>query len=160
MANSTRTRIIENIKTTLAAIAPAGGYNLTAGEVKRAMKQFGAVPEDVLASGKFAAYLAGADEKRRNSAQRTFSGECLVSIVGYVKTAAAADEDTGRENLESDLDKMIEDITKALFVDVSRGGYAVTTEITDIDTDKGSFHPFAAAEMLVRVEYRAGVTAP
>ena len=38
MANSTRKRILDNLKTTIAAISTGGGYNLTAGEVMRGLK--------------------------------------------------------------------------------------------------------------------------
>lgn len=152
MANSNRKRILDNIVSTVAAITTGGGYNSSVGECKRGFKHFNAVPED-----KFpAAYLAGADEKRVNSAQRTFTSDIEASLVLYVKGADAGDP----EALEQALDNFIEDVTKALMVDVTRGGYAVTTELGDIDTDKGAFIPYASAEMIVRCQYRAGVTAP
>jgi len=157
MADSTRKRVLDNIKTTLAAITAGATYTLTAGEVARGYKHFGAAPEDKLIAGKFCAYIAGADEERKNAAQRTFSSELLVTIAGYVKINDAPESN---EALEHALDNMIEDFTKALMVDVTRGGYAVTTEIGKIDTDQGAFAPFAQVEMIVKVEYRAAVTAP
>ena len=77
-------------------------------------------------------------------------------VVGYVTHSNTADKPA----LERNVSKLIADITKALMVDVTRGGYAVTTEIGDIDTDKGFFSPFAAVEMTVRVHYRAAVATP
>ena len=156
MANSNRKRILDNLVSTIAAITVAGGYNLGCGQCVRGYKHFNQVPEDLLTGTKFAAYVAGADEKRKNNAQRTFHSEILASVLVYVLTPSA--ENTVQ--LEQDLDSAIEDITKALMVDVTRGGYAITTEITDIDTDKGSFQPYAGAEILVRMEYRASVSTP
>lgn len=152
MANSNRKRILDNIVSTVAAITTGGGYNYSVGECQRGFKHFNAVPEDKFPAG----YVAGADEKRRNSAQRTFTSEMEASLVLYVKGTDAGDTAA----LEQALDNLIEDVTKALMVDVTRGGYAVTTEIGDIDTDKGAFTPYASAEMVVRCEYRAAVTAP
>ena len=152
MANSTRKRIIDNIVSTIAAQTTGGGYNFSVGQCLRGHKHFNAVPEDLFP----AVYVPGADENRKNSAQRTFTSDLLASVVGYVKTADASNTAA----LEQDLDNLIEDITKALMVDVTRGGYAVTTEIGEINTDKGAFTPYASVEMIVRVEYRAAVTAP
>ena len=156
MANSTRKRIIDNLVTTLAAITTGGGYNLSVGEAKRGWKHFNNVSEDLLTSGKFCIYAAGADEKRRNHSQREFRSDLLISVVIYVMTANSTDT----EGLEQILDNAIEDATKAIMVDVTRGGYSVTTEIGDVDTDKGAFTPYASAEMIVRCEYRASVSAP
>lgn len=157
MANSNRKRIVDNVISTLAAINGAGGgYNLTVGEAKRGFKHYNAVPEDLLASGKFCVYGAGADEERKNHTQREFRSTISISLVAYVMVANAADT----EALEQALDNLLEDITKALMVDVTRGGYAVTTEIGEIDADKGAFAPFAAVEIVVKCEYRAAVTAP
>jgi len=152
MANSNRKLIIDNVVSTLAGLTTVGGYNFNVGEAKRGFKHFNAVPED-----KFPAfYVAGADEKRRNHSQREFRSDLLVSIVGYVRTADASNT----EALEQDLDNLIEDATKALMLDVTRGGYAVTTEIGEIDTDKGAFAPYASVELIARCEYRASVSAP
>lgn len=156
MANSTRKRIIDNLISTLAAVTTGGGYNLSVGEAKRGWKHFNNVPEDLLTSGKFCVYAAGADEKRRNHSQREFRSDILISVVAYVMVGNSVDT----EALEQLLDNAIEDITKALMVDVTRGGYAVTTEIGDVDTDKGAFAPYASVEMIVRCEYRASVSAP
>ena len=153
---SLRSSILDNIASTLAAITVAGGYELACGEAKRGFKHFNNVPEDLLRSGYFAAYVAGADEKRVNSAQRYYTSDMDASVVVYVKTATSTDLET----LERDLDKAISDVTEALMVDVSRGGYAVTTELVEVNTDKGSFAPYASAEIIVRTQYRASVSAP
>ncbi|HYF53117.1 MAG TPA: hypothetical protein VEA41_02535 [Salinarimonas sp.] len=152
MANSNRKRILDNIASTLAAVTTGGGYNFTIGEAKRGLKAFDSVPAD-----KFpVCYVAGADEVRTNVTNTQFRSDLRVSVVGYVKAANAADD----EALEQRLDNLIEDITKALMVDITRGGYATLTEIVEVDTDKGAWQPFAGVEMVVRCQYRASVSAP
>lgn len=152
MANSNRKKILDNIVATLAAMTTAGGYNFTIGEAKRGFKHFSKVPED-----KFpACYVPGADEKRRNVTNMEFRSDLIASVVGYVHVTDADDTTL----LEQYMDDLIEDLTKALMKDITRGGLAITTEIGDADTDKGAFAPYAAVEMTVRCEYRAAVSAP
>lgn len=152
MANSTRKRIVDNVVSTLAGITAGGGYNYTVGEAKRGIKHFSKVPAD-----KFPAfYVPGADEKRRNVTNTQFRSDIFVSVLGYVKVANAAD----KEALEQAVDNLIEDATKALMTDITRGGYAVTTEIGDIECDKGSWETHAGFEMVVRCEYRAATATP
>ncbi len=149
---SMRESIMDNMVTTLAAITTAGGYNFNVGECLLGLKSVTDQPADIAPN----IYIAGADEKRKNVAQRTYRSDLLVSVIGYVKLTDNADKPT----LERLLSRLIADITKALMVDVTRGGYAVTTEIGDIDTDKGFFAPFAAVELTVRVDYTAAVATP
>ncbi len=149
---SKRELILDNIVTALAAISTGSGYNFTIGEAALGLKHFAAVPED-----KFpAAYVAGADEDRGNSAQAQFKSLVQVSIIAYVRTANA--DDTAQ--LERDLSKFIEDVTKALYVDITRGGIATFTEVRGIKTDKGSWSPFAGCEIIVACDYRSANSTP
>lgn len=153
MANSTRKRILDDIKTTLAAITTGGGYNFTVGGAQRGYRHFNSVPEDAFPY----ACIAGADEKRRNVTNRELRSDVLASIVGWVKITGDANDTAA---VEQAIDNLIEDFTKALYVDITRGGIATLTEIGDIETDKGAFAPYGMFEMIVRCEYRAAVTAP
>jgi hypothetical protein len=149
---SSRGAILDNLEATIAAISTAGGYHFTIGLARRGLLHYNAVPED-----KFpAAFVAGADEKRKNVTNTQFRSDISVAVVGYVRTADAADTD----QLEDDLDSLIADLTKAIMADITRGGNAVLTEITDIDTDKGALAPYSAVEMTVRCEYRAADATP
>lgn len=149
---SLRESIMDNFVTTIAAISTGGGYNFTVGECQLGLKSPTDAPGDLMPC----VYVAGADEDRRNAAQRTYHSDLLVEIVGYVTLADTSD----KPQLERNLSKLIADLTKALMVDVTRGGYGVTTEITEIRTDKGILTPFAAVSITVRVEYRAAVATP
>lgn len=149
---SMRESIMDNIVTTLAAITTGGGYNFSVGECLLGLKSITDSPGDIMPN----IYIAGADEERKNIAQRTYGSDLLVPVIGYVKLIDNADKPT----LERMVSRLIADITKALMVDITRGGYAVTTEITTIDTDKGFYAPFAAVEMTVKVSYKAAVATP
>jgi hypothetical protein len=151
-AASKRESILDNIVSTLEAIVTGSDYNYTPGEVRLGLRH-----QEELPKSKFPAYfVAGADEKRKNHAQREYTSDMEVAVVGYVFAADAADE----ELLERQVSRAIADITRALMVDVTRGGYAVTTEVGDIDTTKGALLPLAGFEILVNVKYRANVATP
>ena len=150
MANSNRKKILDHVVTTLAAITAGGGYNNTVASAARGIKHFNDV-------GAFPAFFVpGADEKRRNVTNREFRADPMISIVGYVSVADALDKPA----LEQAVDNLIEDATKALMADVTRGGLCVTTEITDIEANKGSWETHAGFEMIIRCEYRAATSAP
>jgi hypothetical protein len=152
MANSRRKRIIDNVISTLAAVTTGGGYNFTIGQAARGFKNFNAIAEDLFP----VVYAAGADEKRVNMTNGEFRSDLMISLVGYVRVADAANT----EALEQAIDNLIEDITKALMVDTTRGGFSTLTEIGEIDTDKGAFSPYASVELVVRCQYRVSAATP
>lgn len=152
MPASTRESILDNLVTVIDGITSGGGYNYTAKDVSLGLKHFGAVPED----GFPAAYVAGADEKAKNSAQGQFTSELIASVIGYVYATDAQDIAL----LERQASRWCSDIRKALMLDVTRGGCAITTEVGDIDFDKGALAPVAGFEMFVRIVYRAATSTP
>lgn len=148
----TRQEIFENIKAAFALILAANGYNFTIAYADIGYKHFTELPAD-----KFPALMvAGAGEKRGNATNLGFTSEMEVSVVGYVKSSDAYDPAV----LERDLNRLIADTTKALYVDPTRGGKSTFTEITGVVTDKGAFQPYAMFEMMVQVEYRATFAQP
>lgn len=152
MADSKREEALDNLVAALTVIATGSGYNFTIGEAKLGIKHFEQVPSD-----KFpAAYVAGADEDRVNSTNRGFKSDTVASIMGYVRVDDSADT----EQLERNVSRFIEDVTKALLADPTRGGKATFTEITRVKTDKGAWVPFAGFEITVRFDYRATFAAP
>lgn len=151
-AASNRERILENIKTTLAAITAGATYNYTPGEALLGLKSFTELSDE-----KFPAYyVAGADEERKNVTNSEFRSDIKVSIAGYLKISDASTP----EELERQISRAVADVTKALYVDITRGGYSTFTEIETIDTDKGSWAPIGGFEMVVKCQYRASVSAP
>lgn len=149
---SKRESALDNLVSALASITTGGGYNFTIGEYQLGLKHFERCPQDTFPH----AYVAGADEDRSNVTNRGFKSETEAYIVGYVRAADSADE----PELERRLSRFIEDVTKAVLADPTRGGYATYTEITRVKTDKGSWNPYAGFEMTVRFDYRATFAAP
>ncbi len=149
---SKRESVLDNVVAAIAAITTAGGYNFNVGEAKLGLKHFEQTPGD-----KFpAAYVSGADEERGNTTNLGFKSEVSVSIIAYVRVDDAADT----ELLERYVSRWIEDITKAVMADPTRGGYATFTEIRPIKADKGAWVPYAGFEMTLVTDYRATFAAP
>lgn len=152
MASSKRKLILDNIATVLATIATGSGYNFTIGQVQRGLKAYTEVPEDKFPS----LFIVGGDEDRRDETNLGFLSDMDVHIVGYVKGADAADA----VQLEQYVDNLIEDVTKALYVDHTRGGNAVYTEVQKVEADKGAWTPYCGFVMKVLVHYKGRYTAP
>jgi len=149
---STRENILANIKTTLAAIVTGATYNYTPGEVFIGLKRFSELSDE-----KFPAYyIAGADEDRKNNTNTNFVSDLTVSVVGYVKATDSSEP----EELERQVSRAVADITKSLYLDITRGGYSTLTEITTVDTDKGAWVPIGGFEIQVRTQYRSSVANP
>mgnify|MGYP005621567411 CR=1 FL=1 len=49
--------------------------------------------------------------------------------------------------------KILDEIEEKLYEDVSRGGYAIDTLVTEINTDEGVLYPLGAIQIVVRIEY-------
>lgn len=153
MTTDTRYLIMGNIRDTFDLITKAGGYNFDAAYKGIGVKHYIEIPED-----KFPALMvAGADEDRENSTNRGFTSQMDVVVIGVVRSSDAHDPQIA----ERDLSRLIADLTKALYVDPTRGGYSTFTEIGEILTDKGNAElPFAVFRMALTVEYRATFAAP
>jgi hypothetical protein len=152
MANK-RQQIYENLLTTFDLITVANGYTAEMTHKAIGYKHFTEVPE---AEGFRALLVAGGNEKRENTTNNGFKSSLQVSIVGYVKSTDGQNPATA----EQLLNKLIEDLTKALYVDPTRNQLAVFTEIIEVITDKGAFQPYAGFEMIVEMEYRATFAQP
>jgi hypothetical protein len=55
--------------------------------------------------------------------------------------------------LDTARNKLLDAIEEKLYEDVSRGGYAIDTLVTEINTDEGVLFPLGAIQIVVRVEY-------
>lgn len=137
---SVRESIADNIVTTLGAISSPVA-------VKYATREPFAF--DKLSNAQFPAILVrSAGEDREDSSiggsitQRM--GTINYELICYVKGAVI---DTARNNI-------IEAIEEGLDVDRSRGGYALDTQIVNIEIDEGSIDPVGGVIITVRVLYR------
>jgi hypothetical protein len=55
--------------------------------------------------------------------------------------------------LDTARNKLLDDIEEELYKDVSRGGYAIDTLVTEINTDEGVLFPMGAIQIIVRIQY-------
>ena len=65
------------------------------------------------------------------------------SLICYIKSSSI---DTARNNL-------VAAVENKLTEDVTRGGYALDTQVVSIETDEGSIHPIGGVIITVRVSY-------
>jgi hypothetical protein len=82
-----------------------------------------------------------------------YSGDLQVILVGYVKNTKGDLATTGDTGVELDLDKLIEDMTKAIETDPLQGNRVYNTEITDVATDDGDLFPVSGVVMSVVFSY-------
>lgn len=151
---SKRESLLEYLKTLLAGITVANGYNNTVVTVERGGRGIRDLSEDKMP----ALFIVMPHEKRQNRTQVHYSGDLQVQIVGYVGNTKGDFNGTGT-GVQLDLDKFISDVTKAIETDRSQGQRVYATEITDVLTDEGDLAPNAGMVMTVVFSYvTEGVT--
>jgi len=55
--------------------------------------------------------------------------------------------------LDTARNKLLDEIEEELYKDVSRGGYAIDTLVTEVNTDEGVLFPLGAIQIIVRIQY-------
>lgn len=55
--------------------------------------------------------------------------------------------------LDQARNKLVDQLEEKLYEDVTRSGYALDTQVTEINTDEGVIFPLGAIQMIVRIEY-------
>ena len=100
---------------------------------------------DELSDAQFPAVLiqTGSETKTDIAMGWTRQGTIEYILTGYVKGKYL---DSARNNL-------CDQIEEKLYEDVSRGGYAIDTLVTEINTDEGVIFPLGAIQMIVQVNY-------
>ena len=155
--SSQRNTILEYLVDTLfPTITTGNSYNFTVATKERGLKSY----QNMSDSEFPALFVASADEDRKNISNRRFQSTMNVFIYGFVKA------DTS-QNVQEELDKLIEDLTKALYAGQTPGAYDPThagkvtwTEILEIITDEGDEEPHAAFKMKVEFRYEKPGNAP
>jgi len=131
------------------AITTAGGYNFTLAVKERGIKNKGSLNDSQFP----ALFLSSADEVRRNITAREFESVMTVFVTGYVKAP-------GNEDVQAELDKLVGDLTRALWQDPTLGSKALNMEIVSVDTDAGDEHPNATFVMQIEYIYKKTGTVP
>ena len=149
--SSKRYTILEYLKDTLFPTIIAGAtYNFTLGLTERGMKAF-----DQLSDADYPClFVASADEARDNVTRTHFNSRMTVYLYGGVKQSAT------NLNIQVELDKFIEDVTKCLWTDRTQGSRVADTEIKEIWTDKGDDLTHAFFIMTVEFLYKSLGTTP
>ena len=100
---------------------------------------------DELSDAQFPAVLiqSGSETKTDIAMGWTRQGTIEYILTGFVKGKYL---DTARNEL-------LDQLEEKLYEDVSRGGYAIDTLVTEINTDEGVIFPLGAIQMIVRVNY-------
>ena len=75
-------------------------------------------------------------------------GYAREGIIEYILTGFVKGKyiDTARN-------KLLDEIEEKLYEDVSRGGYAIDTLVTEVNTDEGVLFPMGAIQIVVRIQY-------
>lgn len=152
---SKREQLLEYLKTLLASITTANGYNNDVQLVERGIRNMRDLTDDKMP----ALFITMTHEKRKRRTTDKFSGDLQVIIVGYVNNTKG-DLSSGSTGVELDLDRLIEDVTKAIETDPLQGDRVYDTEITDIATDDGDLFPTSGMVLSVVFSYVTEGVAP
>lgn len=151
---SKREALLEYLKTLLAGVTVANGYNFTLATIARGIRNI----QDFGDSEFPAVFITMTHEKRTRITSNQFKSDLQVILIGYVKNTKGDVGGSGT-GIELDLDKLVADITKAVETDPLQGGRVYNTEITDIATDDGDLTPNAGVVLSVVFSYASeGIT--
>lgn len=151
MSASQRQAIMDYLADTLFPSIDAGGtYNFTVQKSERGLKAI-----DALNVSDFPAlFVSSGNESRENVTNKDFMSILSVFVVGYVTKSSST------LHVQIQLDKLIQDVTIALYTDPTQGSRASWTEIKSVITDDGDDLEHAAFSMQVDFRYKNPGTAP
>ena len=100
---------------------------------------------DELSDAQFPAVLIQSGSELKSDIAMGYSRQGTIEYIltGFVKGKYL---DSARNNL-------LDDIEEKLYEDTTRGGYAITTLVTEVNTDEGVIFPLGAIQVIVRIEY-------
>ena len=97
---------------------------------------------DQLSDAQFPAVLITTGSERKNDiAMSERQGTIEYILTGFVKG----------KYLDTARNKLCDELEQKLYEDVTRGGYAVDTMVTEINTDEGVIFPLGAIQMIVQM---------
>jgi hypothetical protein len=99
---------------------------------------------DELSDAQFPAVLITTGSERKiDIAMSERQGTIEYILTGFVKG----------KYLDTARNKLCDELEQKLYEDVTRGGYATDTMVTEINTDEGVIFPLGAIQMVVQIEY-------
>ncbi|MEL0176779.1 MAG: hypothetical protein VW810_00580 [Pelagibacteraceae bacterium] len=137
---SNRENIANNLLTVIDAISSP--------DVKKATRQ----PFDIdeLSDKQYPAVIIQTSEENREDIElgagaQTREATIDFVIMGFVKGAEA--------NIDTKRNELIAAIETAVESDITRGGYALDTQVIQVETDEGTLFPVGGIRMTIRVLY-------
>lgn len=143
MTVSKRDTILTGIKTTLAGISVANGYNLTVKSIHDVLKATSDLTQDQFP----ALIVIDADESKDDGDVDEMKNRLNVIVTGYVFNP---EQDY---DLQADLRKLLADVEKCLCADRFRAALAYNTRPSSIKTDGGLLRPYAIFDFTFQIEY-------
>tara|TARA_R100001594_G_scaffold30570_1_gene57156 strand:+ start:17420 stop:17869 length:450 start_codon:yes stop_codon:yes gene_type:complete len=142
---SEREDIASNLISTLSAVSSP----ITFGKVSREPFEL----EDLSQQQFPAVFIQSADETREDvtikNAGITRMGTIEYRIFGFVTNNSAS-----TENIDTQRNQLVTTVETALDSDRTRGGNALDTQITSIETDEGSIFPYGGIILTARCSYK------
>jgi hypothetical protein len=87
--------------------------------------------------------LSGSEQKTDIAMGYERRGVIEYVLTGFVKG----------KYLDTARNKLLDEIEEKLYEDVSRGGYAIDTLVTEVNTDEGVLFPLGAVQIIVQIQY-------
>jgi hypothetical protein len=122
MSETVREKILQDVLETLETVTVASGYDNTLASVQR-WKQKG---NDTTVNVPCVVIVAGTEKKEPKPNPLM---TCMFTVVLTVWTQQVDSDETPTDTI---LDSLLGDIEKALMIDITRGGYAQDSFITDV----------------------------
>ena len=141
MATPTRRLILQNLATTLAGITTGNGYKTTVTTVESVAKSYA----DTTATEKpwIGIY------PQREALAYEHSGNIRVTFAFLLLCHISG---VSVDNRSATLNDLLDDIIGVLGVDTTRGGNAVMTSLTSVETDEGDPDAYGHGSMVINAE--------
>lgn len=159
---SKKERILENVRTTLAAIVGDGqntNYHFTPDRVLRVDGADEFLLDTTLST---LWYVKDARETYEPLNSEFWDAELEVLVVGMRKHLSDSDDPmtATTEPRSTVRSRLLRDAQKALLADVTRGGLADNTDLVDVNGALLEMRPWADVELLLRIEYSFAANDP
>jgi hypothetical protein len=138
---SLRKQIIENIILTLAEKIGGDDYNHDLNEKSVSSRT---LPVEKCPTYPYIS-VNGSTERKEDERESQMYAYMTVVLWLYVK---------GDKDSMNQLEDLIQDVEKAMYIDHTRGDLAVNTVATGIETDNGWLQPYGWAQFTFEIQYR------
>jgi len=143
MGTPTRKLILENLQTTFEGITTGNGYKTTVQTVQALARGY----FDVKTGERpFVGYVPTSEAFQHQPGGNMYS-TLNVTVIGHISGNTLAERQTKINNL-------IDDVVAVLNVDTTRGSNAISTTVTQFETDEGDPDAHGDGSVLMQVQIR------